>query len=388
MNPKVRIAAGVRPPSALDRLSDSQAETGNEYLSIPTGKVTINATNVRNTFKSLAELERFSHEIKWPEDGLDGGLEDPIEWIERARGADDEQPWSCFTRIVKMALSIRTDGQLQPVGVVKEGNGYRVVLGSTRVMACWLLRRNVDVRVMSDTDALSELRAHLAENLDRENLSFAETAAGYLRLFDLLIEQGEIQEITRSAVMSTLNLSRTHALRWRSVLNAARSDSEFRDALVKGSIDSLNEAYNRTRPKPETEVENAPGNVLEGEGNPPAGKDSPDSPPEKADDNIAPLDSGNGIQEGNQHSPETSDILSHSEPGSTKEPPFFAEEAQRLSNALFTMELEYQLAHNPQSAERIRSYLDSGSLTVSSKGDALRHVQWLIDVVAEDTEAE
>lgn len=373
MKPKVKIGSGVRPATSIDRLSSMQSGTGTKpkFLSISTALVDINPDNVRNTFKTLEEIEQFKATLEWPSDALNGGLDDPLEWLDSAPKATDTHALSSFKRIVEMALSIQKLGQLQPAGAVAVDGRYRVILGSTRVMACSLLNREVEIHLLPDAiDSTTKLMAHLAENTKRENLTFTETADGYYRLFSLLIESGAIETITRKEVMSRLSLSRTHALRWRSVLVAALEDKTYQNKLLSGEFRSLAQAYDDVRSEfSNTHKQHRTTPLKTSETIIPAtesgSKDDKHDGSTKGSNGSSPPD----FNEANGEN--SDDIALH-----------FPEDFEQLTRFIFNSTVRQLQNHKPDLAGRIQSHIENNGISVRSKADALEHIDWLMDVAA------
>jgi len=85
-------------------------------------------------------------------------------------------------KIEELAQSIRASGLIQPVVVRRAGDGYQLVVGERRLLACKKLgwqKISAAVKTMSDNDMAT---IALIENLQRENLNYIEEAMGYLNL--------------------------------------------------------------------------------------------------------------------------------------------------------------------------------------------------------------
>ncbi len=85
-------------------------------------------------------------------------------------------------KIEELAQSIKASGLIQPVVVRRAGDGYQLVVGERRLLACKRLgwqKISAAVKVMSDNDMAA---IALIENLQRENLNYIEEAMGYLKL--------------------------------------------------------------------------------------------------------------------------------------------------------------------------------------------------------------
>lgn len=85
-------------------------------------------------------------------------------------------------KIDELAQSIKACGLIQPVVVRRAGDGYQLVVGERRFLACRKLgwkKISAAVQTLSD-NAMATIA--LIENLQRENLNFMEEAMGYISL--------------------------------------------------------------------------------------------------------------------------------------------------------------------------------------------------------------
>lgn len=85
-------------------------------------------------------------------------------------------------KIKELAQSIKASGLIQPVVVRRAGEGYQLVVGERRYLACKELgwqKISAAVKVLSDNDMAT---VALIENLQRENLNYIEEALGYVSL--------------------------------------------------------------------------------------------------------------------------------------------------------------------------------------------------------------
>jgi ParB family chromosome partitioning protein len=85
-------------------------------------------------------------------------------------------------KIDELAQSIKTYGLLQPIIVRKFGDGFQLVAGQRRMMACEKLSWSEIPALIRDLSDSAMATVALIENLQRENLSFLEEAQGYERL--------------------------------------------------------------------------------------------------------------------------------------------------------------------------------------------------------------
>jgi len=85
-------------------------------------------------------------------------------------------------KIDELAQSISNSGLIQPIVVRRSGNGYQLVVGERRFLACKKLgwkKISAAVRTLTDNDMAATA---LIENLQRENLNIIEEASGYVSL--------------------------------------------------------------------------------------------------------------------------------------------------------------------------------------------------------------
>ena len=94
-------------------------------------------------------------------------------------------------QVKELAMSIQSEGLLQPIVVRSTGKGYELIAGERRLRAFKFLKsKTIPCRVIEASDASSASLA-LIENLQRENLNPIDEALGYaslLRDFDLTQE--------------------------------------------------------------------------------------------------------------------------------------------------------------------------------------------------------
>ncbi|MBE0498607.1 MAG: ParB/RepB/Spo0J family partition protein [Campylobacterales bacterium] len=90
--------------------------------------------------------------------------------------ANPEQPRKNFDNIAELASSIQEQGLIQPIAVVKKGEGYMIVSGERRYRACATLGlKSIKAHILAaDEKQINELA--LIENIQREDLSDFEKA--------------------------------------------------------------------------------------------------------------------------------------------------------------------------------------------------------------------
>ena len=126
--------------------------------------------------------------------------------------ANPDQPRRSFDEdaIAELAESVREHGILQPLIVVKHGNGYQIVAGERRFRAATkagLSEVPVIVRTMTGQH---QLEVSLIENIQRRDLNAIETATAYAKLrdqFNLTSDQiAKRVNKSPSAVINTMRL--------------------------------------------------------------------------------------------------------------------------------------------------------------------------------------
>lgn len=96
------------------------------------------------------------------------------------------QPRKVFEeeKIQELAQSIKTYGLLQPVILNTHKEGYQIIAGERRFLACKSLGWREIPAIIREYRGSSIAAVALIENLQRENLNFIEEAQGYKRLIE------------------------------------------------------------------------------------------------------------------------------------------------------------------------------------------------------------
>ena len=105
------------------------------------------------------------------------------------------QPRTVFREegLQELAASIASHGILQPLLLLKEGEGYRLIAGERRLRAAKLAGLLKVPCVLTNKPQEEAALLSLIENLQRENLTFFEEATAYRRLMeDFSLSQAEI----------------------------------------------------------------------------------------------------------------------------------------------------------------------------------------------------
>lgn len=92
-----------------------------------------------------------------------------------------------------LMASIKSSGLLQPIGVVKAGDGYRVIYGNRRFLACSRLGLTEISCIVHDdeSDVESDIK-NLAENIQRRSISLHESGRYMQHLSNKGLKQSEI----------------------------------------------------------------------------------------------------------------------------------------------------------------------------------------------------
>ena len=124
------------------------------------------------------------------------------------------QPRKVFREeaLSELADSIRQHGILQPLSVRRTGTGYELIAGERRLRAAQMVNLNeIPCIVMNMDDKESSLAA-MVENLQRQDLDFAEEARGISRLMsDWNMSQEQVARMlgkSQSAIANMLRLLR------------------------------------------------------------------------------------------------------------------------------------------------------------------------------------
>ncbi len=96
---------------------------------------------------------------------------------------DEDQPRRKFdeAQLAALADSIRTNGVVQPIVVVKEGKKYKIVAGERRWRASKLAGLDKIPAIVRTLDAQKRLEISLIENVQREDLNPIEIATVYAK---------------------------------------------------------------------------------------------------------------------------------------------------------------------------------------------------------------
>lgn len=128
--------------------------------------------------------------------------------------------------LLELALSIQTHGILQPLIVVREGDGYQLVAGERRWRAAKLAGRAMVPVIVKDLAPQQMLELALVENLQRKDLNPLEEAAAYRQLIE---EFGLThEEVARRVGRSRVAITNT--------LRLLKATDAVKEALLHGRI--------------------------------------------------------------------------------------------------------------------------------------------------------
>lgn len=122
--------------------------------------------------------------------------------------------------------SIKQHGIIQPLVVVKHGDGYQLIAGERRLRAAKTLGKKKVPAVVRSASEQEKLELALVENVQRQNLNPIDKAVGYQRLMDEF-------SMTQEAVAKKVGQSRA------AVANAVRMltlSEEMQKALAEEKI--------------------------------------------------------------------------------------------------------------------------------------------------------
>ncbi len=169
------------------------------------------ARGLGRSFESLIPTDLIDESFD-PTAAQDGQVSElrslPITSIE----ADPDQPRRHFDEeaIDELAQSVKEHGVIQPIIVIRKGEGYQIVAGERRFRAATKAGLEKIPALVRSLTNQHKLELSLIENLQRRDLNVIETATAYAKLrdqFNLTNEQiGERVHKSPSAVNNTMRL--------------------------------------------------------------------------------------------------------------------------------------------------------------------------------------
>ncbi len=109
----------------------------------------------------------------------------------------------------ELAASIKEHGVIQPIVVVKKGEGYEIVAGERRFRASQLAGLSEIPALVRTYSAQHQLEVSLIENIQRRDLNSIETATAYAKLRDQFnLTNDQIAQRVNKSASSVINTMR------------------------------------------------------------------------------------------------------------------------------------------------------------------------------------
>ena len=121
------------------------------------------------------------------------------------------QPRKIFDKekMEELTASIKENGVIQPILVVKDNNGYTIVAGERRWRAAKSAGLKVIPAIRKDYTDVKKKQVALIENIQREDLNIVEVARAIKELMDIDgYSQSEVAKITGKNVSTVSNIMR------------------------------------------------------------------------------------------------------------------------------------------------------------------------------------
>lgn len=125
---------------------------------------------------------------------------------------DESQPRQTFDEeaLAALAASIKANGVLQPIVVVKHGDKYQIVAGERRFRAAHIAGLKTIPTIVRTLSAQNRLELSIIENAQREDLNALELATAYAKLksqFNLTPKEiGDRIGKSESSIINTMRL--------------------------------------------------------------------------------------------------------------------------------------------------------------------------------------
>lgn len=161
-------------------------------------------------------------------------LEIPLKNIVR----DESQPRKTFDEeaLTALADSIKSNGVLQPIVVVREDDKYKIVAGERRFRASKLAGLEKIPAIVRTLDAQNRLELSIIENAQREDLNALELATAYAKLkaqFNLSPKQiSERIGKSESSVVNTMRLLNLPEFAKKAMVENNLSEAVMRPLIV------------------------------------------------------------------------------------------------------------------------------------------------------------
>ena len=151
---------------------------------------------------------------------------------------DEEQPRKNFDEEALNALadSIKANGVLQPIVVVKEGKKYRIVAGERRYRAAGIAKLKTIPAIVRTLDAQNRLELSIIENAQREDLNGIELATAYAKLktqFNLTPKEiGKRIGKSEASVVNTMRLLNLPEFAKKAMVEYGLTEAVMRPLIV------------------------------------------------------------------------------------------------------------------------------------------------------------
>ncbi len=146
---------------------------------------------------------------------------------------------SFFESVQDLANSIARRGLLQPIIVREDTDGFKVIAGERRLLAHILLNKErIRAVVRPSAPEMEERAIRLIENLQRENLNFAELIRGIEEL-DSIFQMENARPMDSTELAAELH---KHDSTCRRYLQVMRGPKDVRQAIDHGLITGLRPA--------------------------------------------------------------------------------------------------------------------------------------------------
>ena len=189
------------------------------------------------TFESLIPTDLVDEEFdptSLEDERVSKLLEIPLDKINR----DEDQPRKDFDpgALQSLADSIKANGVLQPIVVVRQEDKYQIVAGERRYRATKLAGLTSIPAIVRTLDAQNRLELSVIENAQREDLNAIELATAYAKLknqFNLTAKEiGERIGKSESSITNTMRLLNLPDFAKKAMIENNLSEAVMRPLLV------------------------------------------------------------------------------------------------------------------------------------------------------------
>jgi len=139
-----------------------------------------------------------------------------------------DQPRKKFDKekLEELSESIKEHGVIQPILVVKDSNGYRIVAGERRWRASKLAGRETIPAIVKDYTVGKKKQVALIENIQREDLNVMEIAHALKELMDM--EEYSVADVARVTAKSPSTVS--------NILRLLKLSGNVQELVLEGKL--------------------------------------------------------------------------------------------------------------------------------------------------------